>query len=108
MPVHAIYDLLADAPSPIDDPFALAARRITSAWLDAHEVVATPDDLRLASEFLRRVGLTVEALPTGRVRLVSQAGRETVVSRETAVMTAIRRLVTQDPQHPARDIGHAA
>jgi hypothetical protein len=108
MPVHAIYDLVTDPPRPLDDPFALAARRITATWLATREVVASADDLRLAGQFLERVGLTMELLPGLLVRLVSAQGRATVMSREAAVIAAIRCVAGQDAQRTARSIARAA
>ena len=108
MPVQAIYDLVTNPPRPFDDPFALAARRITATWLATREVIASADDLRLAGQFLQRVGLTLEPLPGLLVRLVSERGRETVMSREAAVMTAIRCIVALDGQRTTRSIARAA
>jgi hypothetical protein len=108
MPVHAIHDVLADPPPPLPDPFALTARRITDAWLDSRDVTATPDDLRLAAQFLQRAGMTVDLLPGLLVRIVSARGHESVVSREAAVMTAIRRVAAVDVPRPSRSIARAA
>jgi hypothetical protein len=108
MPVHAIYDLVADPPRAFDDPFALAARRITATWLATRDVTASAEDLRMAAQFLQRVGMTLEPLPGLLVRLVSERGRETVMSREAAVMTAIRCIVALDAQRPSRSIARAA
>lgn len=107
MPVHAIHDVVTGLPRPLDDPFALAARRITTTWLANREVVASTDDLRLAAEFLRRIGLTLEPLPGLLVRLVS-GGRATVMSREDAVMTAIRCVAARDGRRTVRSIARAA
>jgi len=92
MPVHATYDLLSDPPRPVEAVFEVAARRILTGWLDAGAVVATVEDLRLAAQFLRRTGLTVELVSTFEVRLVSQRGDSTVVTREDAILTAVRSL----------------
>jgi hypothetical protein len=108
MPVHATHDLVSNPPHAIEEQFALAARRITEAWLDTRDVVATLDDLRLATGFLRRTGVTVEPVSAGQVRLVSERGRATVMSREAAVMTAIRSLVALDVRRPSRSIVRAA
>jgi hypothetical protein len=107
MPVQAVYDLVTQQPVPLE-PFALAARRITATWLETRDVVATGDDLRLAAGFLARIGLTVELLPGLLVRVASDRGRSTVMSREDAVMTAIRYLVTRDAHHTVRSVARAA
>jgi hypothetical protein len=108
MPVQATYDLLTDPPRPVESPFELAARRIMATWLETRDVIATPHDLKLAAQFLKRVGLTLEPLSQFEVRLVSERGRSTVLTREAAVMTAIRSLVTLDLQRASRSIPRAA
>ena len=107
MPVQAIYDLVANPPLPLDDPFALSARRITATWLATREVTASADDLRLAAQSLQRIGTTLEPLPGLLVRLVS-GGRSTVMSREAAVLTAIRCVAGFDAQRTTRSIARAA
>jgi len=108
MPVHATYDLLSDPPRPVEAVFEVAARRILTGWLDAGAVVATVEDLRLAAQFLRRTGLTVELVSTFEVRLVSQRGDSTVVTREDAILTAVRSLAALDTQRTTRSIARAA
>jgi hypothetical protein len=108
MPVHAVYDLVTIPPLAIEEPFVLAARRITATWLATRDVTASADDLRLAAQFLQRIGLTLEPLPGLLVRLVSERGRATVMSREAAVLTAIRSIVALDAQRTARAIARAA
>ncbi len=107
MPVDAIHDVVTDPPRAFADPFAFAARRITTTWLATRDVTASADDLRLAAEFLRRIGLTLEPLPGLLVRLVS-GSCTTVMSREDAVMTAIRCVVARDAQRTVRSIARAA
>ena len=108
MPVHAVHDLLTDPPRSVESPFELAALRIMTTWLESRHVTATPDDVRLAAEFLKRVGLTIEPLSSFEVRLVSERGRSTVLTREAAVMTAIRALLTLVLQRASRPVPHAA
>jgi hypothetical protein len=108
MSLYAILDPVVNPPRPIDEPFALAARRITATWLDTREVVATLDDLRLATSFLLRSGVTVEPMPACQVRIVSEQGLTTVTSREAAVMMAIRSLVALDARYDRRSIARAA
>lgn len=100
MPVDAIHDILSDRPRVVDSPFELAARRIMAGWLDTRCVTATLDDLRVAAQFLKRIGLTIEPLPGCEVRLVSERGQGTVMSREEAVMAAIRQLVALRTPRP--------
>src|SRR5690349_4961451 len=107
MPVQALYDVVTDPPRALEDSFVLVARRITSTWLATRNVVASPDDVRLAAEFLARLGIRVEPLPDRLVRLAS-GSRSTVMSREAAVMTAIRCIVGSDAQRIVRSIARAA
>lgn len=103
MPVHAIHDVLTDPPRAVAQPFELAARRITATWLERGEVTASADDVRLAGQYLKAFGLTIEPLACGDVRLVSERGREQIMSREDAVLTALRSLAArgQRPAHAA-------
>ena len=108
MPVHSIDDLLEDPPRPIAAGFELAARRITATWLETREVVATPDDLRLATQFLKPLGVTIEPLCGCEVRLTSQSGLATIMSREDAILTALRSLVALETRRLPRSIARAA
>jgi hypothetical protein len=108
MPVEATYDLLCDPPRPVEVLFEIAARRILTTWLDTREVVATEDDLRLAAQFLRRSGLSLEPVSPSEVRLVSQRGEATVLTREDAVLRAVRSLAALESPRPARSIARAA
>jgi hypothetical protein len=107
MPVHAIHDLLTDPPRPVEQGFELAARRITATWLETRRVIASADDLRLAGQFLQRFGLTIEPLSGGDVRLVSERGTGSVMSREAAILTALRSLVGRG-QRPTRAFASTA
>ena len=108
MPVHTTHDLLSDPPRPVEVVFEVAARRILTGWLDTGEVVATVDDLRLAAQYLRRIGLSLEPVSHFEVRLVPQRGESTVVTRETAILTAVRSLAVLDAQRTTRSIARAA
>ena len=108
MPVDATYDVLNERPLPVESPFELAAPRILAGWLETRHVRVTDDDFRLAVQFLKRVGTTVEPLSTFDVRLVSERGQDSIVTREAAVLTAVRSLVALDVQRTARSIARAA
>ena len=105
---QATYDLLSDPPVRSEVLFEIAAHRILTTWLDTREVVATDDDVRLAGQFLRRAGLSLEPVSSSEVRLVSQRGESTVLSREAAVLTAVRSLAALEAQRIARSIARAA
>jgi len=107
MPVEATYDLLSDPPRPVEVLFEIAARRILTTWLETREVVATADDVRLAAQFLRRSGISLEPLEGSEVRRVSQRGESTVLTREAAILTAVRSLALE-AQRTLRSIAHAA
>jgi hypothetical protein len=78
-------------------PFELAARRLIDEWLAANRITVSQATLGLALDFLGRAGLAAEALADGeRVRIRSERGRVVVVSREAAVVTALRCLATRD------------
>jgi hypothetical protein len=108
MPVQATYDLLSDPPRPVEVMFEIAAHRILTTWLETREVVATEDDVRLAAQFLRRAGIALEPVSSSEVRLVSQRGESTVLTREAAVLTAVRSLAALESQRIARLIARAA
>ena len=93
MPVHTVHDVLHDPPREAE-PFELAALRMTDTWIETGCVTATTDDLRLAISYLGRFGFTVELLPGCQVRVASEGGGGAVMTREEAVMTAIRHLAT--------------
>lgn len=108
MPVQATYDLLSDPPRPVEVLFEIAAHRILTTWLETREIVATEDDVRLAAQFLLRSGVSLEPVAPGEVRLVPRRGESTIVTREGAVLAAVRSLASGDGQRPARAIARAA
>jgi hypothetical protein len=95
MPVIGTYDVLNQPPRTVEYRFELAARRIVDGWLEDGRVRASAEDVRLAAEFLKRCGHTAEVLPGLDVRMVSPSGHETIVSREDAVMVALRHLASR-------------
>jgi hypothetical protein len=109
MPVPTSYDVLNHPPRPVSMRFELAARRLAETWLLEGRVRATAEDLTLAAEFLARCGLTAEPLPGLEVRLTSEKGRETITTREGAIVTALRCLAALDAQHATSQlVAHAA
>jgi hypothetical protein len=93
MPVHAVYDVLNTPPRVAGCRFELAARRLTEEWLARGRVDVSAEVLAFALEFLGRCGFIAEDLAGGDVRLQSDAGRAAVVSREAAMVMALRGLV---------------
>ena len=107
MPVQATYDLLCDPPRPVEVLFEIAAHRILTTWLETRDVVATEDDVRLAAQYLRRSGVSLEPVSAWEVRLVSQCGESTILTREAAILAAVRSL-TLEAQRTMRSIDRAA
>jgi hypothetical protein len=108
MPVQATYDLLSDPPRPVEVLFEIAAHRILTTWLETRDIVASEDDVRLAAQYLRRSGVSLEPVSPSEVRLVSQRGESTTLTREAAVLAAVRSLAAVESPRPARSIARAA
>jgi hypothetical protein len=88
-------DLTAKQPHPVRTRFELAIGRMMDAWLIAGRVQVSADDVKLAREFLELSGWRVEEAGHANLRLVHRDGRSEEVTREAAVMTALRRLATR-------------
>lgn len=76
----------------VSSRFQLAAGRMVDAWLAAGRVDISAADIRLVSEFLEAIGWRVEEVPGARVRVVKRDGRTQEMTREAAVMAALRKL----------------
>jgi hypothetical protein len=72
--------------------FELAAGRMVDAWLAAGRVDVSAADARLVREFLEESGWRVEEVTGGTVRVVQRDGRIEEMTREAAVMAALRQL----------------
>ena len=81
---------------PVSSRFELAVRRIVDGWLAAGRVQISPDDVRIAREFLEAAGWRVEEVPGARFRVVKRDGRTQEMTREAAVMAALRKLAERD------------
>jgi hypothetical protein len=86
------HDLTEKRAHPVDSRFELAIGRMMDAWLVAGRISVTAGDVKLAREFLEQTGSKVEDAPAARVRVVEDDGRTEEMTREAAVMTALRRL----------------
>ena len=86
------HDLTEQQPHTVRTRFELAVQRRIDAWITAGRLEVSPADLRLAREFLEQAGLKVEDAPDARVRIVDRQGEVREMSREGAVMAALRRL----------------
>lgn len=89
------YDVLRNVPRPVQNRFELAAVRIADAWLAARRAQASADDLQIARDFLEQVGCNVRELPGVLVQLEDEDGRVHELSREAAILAALRRLVAR-------------
>lgn len=72
--------------------FEIAAARMAETWLAAGQMCVSAGDMRLAQEFLEGDGWTVSDAPGVRVRLVRGTGRAQEMTREDAVLMALRSL----------------
>jgi len=90
--VRVEHDLTQDQPHTVRTRFELAIQRLIDAWITAGRLEVSPADLKLAREFLEHAGCKVEDTPQARIRIVNRDGQVEEMSREDAVMAALRRL----------------
>ena len=81
---------------PVETRFELAVARMVDGWLARGKVTLSESDLRLVREFLEHTGCRVEMMDGQRVRIVSDGGRAREMSREAAVVAALRRLAARE------------
>jgi len=86
------HDLNGQQPHTVRTGFELAIQRMMDSWFNAGRMQVSPADVRLAREFLEHSGSKVEDAPGARVRVVNRDGHAEEMSREDAVMAALRRL----------------
>jgi hypothetical protein len=86
------HDVLEHPAHPVRTFFELAIRRMMDGWLSAGRIKVSARDAQLAREFLQEAGCTVEDLPGARVRVVSGDGHSEEMTREQAVVAALRQL----------------
>lgn len=86
------HDLTQEQPHTVCSRFELAVQRMIDAWITAGRLEVSPADLQLAREFLEQSGWKVEDAPRARIRIVDRHGQVEEMSREDAVMAALRRL----------------
>ena len=80
---------------PVSTLFEIAAARMVDSWLAAGRVEISRSDVDLAREFLDESGWRVAEVESG-LRVVRRDGRVQQMSREAAVMAALRKLATRD------------
>ncbi|HYY06261.1 MAG TPA: hypothetical protein VE997_06770 [Candidatus Limnocylindria bacterium] len=86
------HDLTQEQPHTVCTRFELAVQRMIDSWITAGRLEVSPADLQLAREFLEQSGWKVEDAPLARIRIVDRHGQVEEMSREDAVMAALRRL----------------
>ena len=85
-------DLTKHVPRTVKARFELAAARLADAWTESGTMVISVGDLALATEYLTQVGWQVKRTSGLLVRLTDRDGQTKDVSREQAVMVALREL----------------
>lgn len=88
-------DVLEHRPRLVRTRFELAARRLVECWLAGGRMRVSASDMQLATEFLEAAGWKVENVEGAYVR-VARHGRAQELTREAAVMIALRRLASED------------
>ena len=88
-----------DRPRNIATQFELFAAKLMETWLTAGTVQVSAGDMKMAADFLRQVGFQVEEAAGLMVKLRSKDGRTREMTREDAMLFAVRCLTGQgDPQ----------
>jgi len=85
-------DLTKNPPKAVITRFQLAAARIADAWAAGGSFTVSADDMALAAEYLTHVGWQVRLVEGLLVDLTDRDGRTEQVSREQAVLRALREL----------------
>jgi hypothetical protein len=86
------HDVTSERARPVRARFELAIRRMMDAWLDAGRLQVSSGDVRLAREYLEMLGCRIEETADARLRVVNPEGRSQEMTREGAVVAALRRL----------------
>ena len=92
-------DVTKNPPKAIRARFELVAARIADAWINSGVMKVSTSDLHLAQEFLEQTGYQVQEVPGLLVRLTRE-GQSEEMTREKAVLLAMRRLAAQDKAQP--------
>jgi hypothetical protein len=86
-------DVTKKKPRQVVSRFELAASRMAEAWLQAGAISVSPDDLRVARDFLTHTGWTVREVSGGLLQLArKRGGPARQMSREAVVLFALRGL----------------
>jgi hypothetical protein len=89
------HDIDQERPRTIATQFELFAAKLMETWISEGHVSVSAGDLRMAAEFLEQVGWTVEEIAGLMVRLRARDGRTREMTREAAMLFAVRCLTGQ-------------
>ena len=95
---HNVVD--DDLPRAIASRFELFAASLMESWISAGAVQVSLGDLRMAAEFLRQVGWQVEEVAGVMVQLRAADGHMREMSREDAMLFAVRCLAGRQDKNP--------
>ena len=87
-----------DLPRNIATRFELFAAKLMESWISAGAVQVSAGDLHMAAEFLRQVGWQVEEVAGLMVKLRNADGRTHEMTREAAMLFAVRCLTGREAQ----------
>ena len=87
-----------DRPRTIATQFELVASKLMEAWITLGHVQVSSGDLRMAVDFLRQVGWRVEETTDLMVKLRGADGRTREMTREAAMLFAVRCLAGREQQ----------
>jgi len=87
-------NLTKNIPKPVTARFQLAAARLADSWAVNGSLSVSAGDMALAADYLRHVGWQVRQVEGLIVRLTDRDGRTEDVSREQAVLRALRELAS--------------
>jgi hypothetical protein len=96
-----MIQLLDERPRRVETRFEVAAARLLDTWLAARRMSVSAEELRIAGEFLARLGWRVTEGSGLAVRLTRPDGRVEESSREDVLMLALRRLADLEGRHEA-------
>jgi hypothetical protein len=85
-----------ERPRTVTSRFELAVGRMIERWMAAGRVSISSADVDLAREFLEQTGWKVEDLPGARLLVVKGRGHSEEMTREDAVVVAVRRLAERE------------
>ncbi|MGH7895025.1 MAG: hypothetical protein ACREQL_10165 [Candidatus Binatia bacterium] len=87
---HNIID--ENRPRTIATQFELFAARLMESWIVAGHVQVSSGDLKMAADFLRQAGWSVEETAGLMVQLRGRDGHTCELTREDTILLAVRTL----------------